>query len=181
MVPAPEPGKWVVFLTHFERGFGLPASNFFRQFLDFFSLQPHHLLANTIVSLSAFSGFMAGYLGLWPIVEAWAKFFHLRKHTVPGSDPKVMVACGSVSISPRGNSILLWIQGLETVKKWQRSFLYVKSAEGHDALNLPEFHLGPPIDELNFKYLPAETEELRIMDNVLEDLINRKIGSDNLL
>ena len=128
IVPTPKPGERVVFLTHFERGFGLPASDFFRHFLDFFGLQPHHLPANAIVSLSAFSGFMEGYFVLWPTVEAWVKFFHLRKQTVPGSDPKVMVAYGSVSISPQGHSILPRIQGLKTVKKWQRSFLYVKSA-----------------------------------------------------
>ena len=78
-VPTPQAGERVIFLTHFERGFGLPASNFFRSFLDFFGLQPHHLPANAIVSLSAYSAFMEGYLGLWPTVEVWAKFLHLRK------------------------------------------------------------------------------------------------------
>ena len=32
--PEPQPGEYVVFLTYFERGFGLPASPFFRDFLD---------------------------------------------------------------------------------------------------------------------------------------------------
>jgi hypothetical protein len=41
--PAPEPGERVVFGAHFDRGLGLPASRFFRHFLDFFGLQPHHL------------------------------------------------------------------------------------------------------------------------------------------
>ncbi|KAK1662142.1 hypothetical protein QYE76_050301 [Lolium multiflorum] len=41
--PAPQPGEAIVFTAHFERGFGLPASNFFHQFLDFYELQPHHL------------------------------------------------------------------------------------------------------------------------------------------
>ena len=63
-IPTPQPGERVVFLTHFERGFGLPASEFFRSFLDFFGLQPHHLPANTVVSLSAFTVFSEGYLGL---------------------------------------------------------------------------------------------------------------------
>jgi hypothetical protein len=36
--PAPEPGVVVVFAAHFERGFGLPASNFFCEFLDFYEL-----------------------------------------------------------------------------------------------------------------------------------------------
>jgi hypothetical protein len=36
--PAPEPDERVVFITHFERGFGLPASDFFRDFLDVYGL-----------------------------------------------------------------------------------------------------------------------------------------------
>ena len=36
--PRPEGQERVVFLTHFERGFGLPASTFFRAFLEFFGL-----------------------------------------------------------------------------------------------------------------------------------------------
>ena len=83
-----------------------------------------------------------------------------------------MVSCGSVSISPRTYSVLPRIQGLETVKKWQRSFFYVKSAEGHDALNLPEFRLPPPVAESNFKYTPAETDELRVVDNILKALLD---------
>ena len=70
LVPVPESGEHVVFLAHFERGFGLPVSDFFRKFLDFFGLQPHHLPANAIVSLSAFSSFTEGYLSLCPTIEA---------------------------------------------------------------------------------------------------------------
>ena len=52
--PRPEGQERVVFLTHFERGFGLPASTFFRAFLEFFGLQPHHLGAGTVVQLLGF-------------------------------------------------------------------------------------------------------------------------------
>jgi hypothetical protein len=38
IVPAPGPGERVVFIAHFERGFGLPASDFFRDFLDTYDL-----------------------------------------------------------------------------------------------------------------------------------------------
>ena len=41
--PRPEGQERVVFLTHFERGFGMLVSAFFRAFLEFFRLQPHHL------------------------------------------------------------------------------------------------------------------------------------------
>ena len=41
--PAPQEGERVVFRSHCLRGLGLPASNFFRSFLEFYGLQPHHL------------------------------------------------------------------------------------------------------------------------------------------
>ena len=38
LVPTPKPGERVVFCAHFERGFGLPVSKFFRDLLDFYRL-----------------------------------------------------------------------------------------------------------------------------------------------
>ncbi|KAK1652011.1 hypothetical protein QYE76_069816 [Lolium multiflorum] len=61
--PRPEPGERVVFGAHFDRGLGLSASPFFRQFLEFFGLQPHHLPANAFVQLRCFVAFMEGYAG----------------------------------------------------------------------------------------------------------------------
>ena len=51
LAPSPNPGKFVVFLSHFQRGFGLPVSDFFRDWLSTYHLQPHHLPANAITSL----------------------------------------------------------------------------------------------------------------------------------
>ena len=106
LAPTPQPSERVVFIAHFERGFALPISNFFRSFLDFYGLQPHHLSANSIVSLSAFTTLCEAYLVLWPTTELWSQYFRLRKHTVPGTGNRPMVACGAVSISPKQNSPL---------------------------------------------------------------------------
>jgi hypothetical protein len=38
IVPAPESGERVVFISHFERGFALPVSDFFRDILDNYGL-----------------------------------------------------------------------------------------------------------------------------------------------
>ena len=93
-----------------------------------------------------------------------------------------MTACGSASITPRTGSIFPRITGLDTCKKWQKSFLYVKSAEGHDALNLPEFKIEPPTAELNFGYNPAETiAELQTIHETLEDFLEKGLDSDDLL
>jgi hypothetical protein len=68
-VPEPKPGEVVVFFEHFRRGFVLPASNFLWQFLDHFHLQPHHIGANAMMTLSAFAVLYEAYLGIWPNVE----------------------------------------------------------------------------------------------------------------
>ena len=69
--PVPEEGKRVIFLSHFLRGLGLPASAFFRSFLEFYQLQPHHLTPNTVVLLSAFVTLCEGFLGVLPTLELW--------------------------------------------------------------------------------------------------------------
>jgi hypothetical protein len=67
--PAPEPGERVVFIAHFERGFGLSASDFFRDVLDTYELQPHHIPANAVMILSAFAAFCEGYAGIEPLTQ----------------------------------------------------------------------------------------------------------------
>src|SRR3954463_1039121 len=81
LLPGNEPstvlndGEYVIFMSHFARGFGLPLRDFAKDFLDYFGLQPHHLPANAIASLSAFISASEGYFGLCPSVHVWSKFF----------------------------------------------------------------------------------------------------------
>ena len=69
--PAPEEGERVIFRSHFLRGLGLPASAFFRFFLDFYQLQPHHLTPNTVVLLATFVTLCERFLGGLPTLELW--------------------------------------------------------------------------------------------------------------
>src|SRR3954463_12105017 len=73
-------GERVVFVSHFERGFGLPASTFFHDFLDFHRLQPHHLAANFMMILSGFVTLCEGYLGCRPSLPLWKWLFNLQAH-----------------------------------------------------------------------------------------------------
>ena len=153
--PIPAAGERVDFVAHFERGFGLPASPFFRAFLNRFHLQPHHLPANAITQLSAFASFCEGYLGLWPTVDLWAKYFQLKKQSVPGGTvTKRMTATGAASISPWKRSIFPRILGLESCRKWQRTFFYVNSSEAPKLINLPPFSLAPPTEQYNWGFNP---------------------------
>ena len=182
--PITNPGEKVVFVSHFERGFGLPASKFFREFLKFFGLQPHHLPANSMLQLSCYAAFSEGYLGLWPSVEGWAKYFQLKKQSIPNKEVvnKDMTACGAASISPRLYSEFPRIKGLESCKKWQRSFFYVRSPGTVDLINLPDFQLGPPTAQLNWDFNPEDAyAEVQEIHEYMLDLKKRGWGSDDIL
>jgi hypothetical protein len=191
--PNPHPDEKVVFMAHFERGFGLPASTFFREFLKFYGLQPHHLPANSILQLSCYTAFSEGYLGLWPTVQGWAKYFQLKKQSLPNKDvaDKEMTACGAASISPRLTSEFPRIKGLQSCKKWQRTFFYVQNPGEEDLINLPNFQLEPPTAQRNWDFDPknayAEVQEIHKYmlklkkkgwdsDDILRTFIERRVS-----
>ena len=75
LVPDARDGEYVVFASHFERGFGLPTSGFMQKFLERFGIQPHHLPANAITTMSSHAAFCEAYVGVKPTVRTWAKYF----------------------------------------------------------------------------------------------------------
>ena len=114
----------MVFVSHFERGFGLPVSYFFRAFLDKYHLQPHHLPPNTVLFLLALATFQEGYLGLWPTVDLCARLYVLSaqsKHDKDSTEPKQLVDCGAAMLKPRKNSEYCKVRGPGSVKKWLKT------------------------------------------------------------
>jgi hypothetical protein len=148
ITPAPQPGERVVFYNHFLRGFALPANAFFRQFLDFYHLQPHHLSPNTVVLLSGFVTLCEGYLGILPSLELWGQLFYLKLGTWTKGEPAQCGACVAVR---RGGSTGVYFPQIaltESVKMWQDTYFYVRNAfPDSDCLNLPEYQAGPPAGE----------------------------------
>jgi hypothetical protein len=51
--------------------------------------------------------------------------------------PKLLTACGAAIIAPRRNSIFPRIATPDTVRKWLRTWFYVKNSGEEDLLNLP--------------------------------------------
>ena len=163
--PQVQEGERVVFVAHFQRGFGLPVSDFFRSFLDKFGLQVHHLPANAITTLSCIVSFSEGYLGLKATVDLFSRYFQLKRQVIPDPKnkdlPKLLTACGAAIIAPRRNSIFPRIATPDTVRKWLRTWFYVKNSGEEDFLNLPVFNLSPPTEPLNWDYTPPHTGELK--------------------
>ncbi|KAK1626901.1 hypothetical protein QYE76_001216 [Lolium multiflorum] len=183
--PVLEPGEFVVFLAHFERGFGLPASDFFRQFLDFYQLQPHHLPGNAIFYLSCYATFMEAYIGVRPTRETFARFFSLRINSVQGKEiprPKPPIPCGSCIIGSRQGSPFFKFFGLESCRLWQGTFFYVKNTGAPDLINLPAFNPAPPA-KVNWGFFPGtnhiETNRVvRFMEKLMKET---NICSDDII
>ncbi|KAK1662606.1 hypothetical protein QYE76_050765 [Lolium multiflorum] len=174
--PVVRSGKRVVFLAHFERGFGLPVSDFFRTFLDFYQLQPHHLPGNAVFYLSCYATFMEAYIGIHPTRETFALFFALRINSVQGKDiskPKPPVQCGSCIIGSRQGSPFFKFSGLESCRLWQGTFFYVKNNGAADLIDLPPFNPAPPT-RANWSYNPKESHietnrVIRFMKQLMKD------------
>ncbi|KAK1602164.1 hypothetical protein QYE76_017070 [Lolium multiflorum] len=183
--PVPNPGEYVVFLAHFERGFGLPASPFFRSFLDFYKLQPHHLPGNAIFYLSCYVTFMEAYIGIRPTRETFARFFALRINSVQGLDipkPKPPVQCGSCIIGSRQGSPFFKFSGLESCRLWQGTFFYVRNNGAADLIDLPPFDPAPPT-KTNWSYNPKEShnETNRIIRFMKQRMKDTNICSDDII
>ena len=143
--PRHEGQERVVFLTHFEREFGLAVSTFFHTFLEFFGLQPHHLGAGAIVQLSGFVTLCEGYLGVEPTIDLWARFFSLKQQ---GPSAGEFADCGAAVISKRSGADFPKIPLEDSAKKWQNSFFYVCNL-GADHINLPPFAIALPWAKTN--------------------------------
>ncbi|KAE8801051.1 hypothetical protein D1007_23388 [Hordeum vulgare] len=92
-VPEPQDDERVVFGTHFPVSFGLPASRFMRQFLDFYELHMHHLGPNSVLYLAYFAmlceRFSAG---------SWRRTVRTRKslcQTERTLTPTIMIGAGT--------------------------------------------------------------------------------------
>ena len=134
VVPAPVADERVVFYAHLTRGFGLPASEFTRDFLHHFGIQMHHLLANGVLFLAGYVTGTEAYLGLHPRVEHWARFFFLRPQTIGGR----LVDCGGASVYNRNVG---WpkLPRHDSAKGWYRTYFYVRNTTAVDHINLPPY------------------------------------------
>ena len=95
-----------------------------------------------------------------------------------------MVQCGAASVSPRKKSIFPRIKGLDSCKKWLKSWFYVKNRDPEvDCIGLPnEFQIGPPVEWRNWEYNPRdEEEEVNLIHEILIQLMNEGMTGDDFL
>ena len=175
IVPDAHPGEYVVFVEHFRRGFGLPLSDFAHSFFVRFGLQPHQLPANAYITLSCYITYTESYLGVLPSTNHFSKYFIIKPHSLPDKDNpvKTMTQCGGAMISPRRGSDFPRLDTLDSCKKWQKSFFYIRNKDpARDFIRLPNFLLGPPPAKPFWNYNPGE--HLEDINKLHEALLRHK-------
>ncbi|KAE8777958.1 hypothetical protein D1007_49184 [Hordeum vulgare] len=143
----------VVFAEHFYRGFGLPASSFFAEWLQFFGPQPHHLASNAILQLAAIVVLCEGFVGIEPRVDLWRNLFFFKRQSIAMEKseveklkgPRPMTPCGAALVHHRPKSGFPQMPLQDFVKHWQKGLFYVRSTDPtEDTLNMPSFAIAPP-------------------------------------
>ncbi|KAK1691918.1 hypothetical protein QYE76_008615 [Lolium multiflorum] len=190
---SPSPVNTLFFLLILSAASAFLPLLFFREFSNFYELQPHHLPGNAIFYLSCYATFMEAYIGIRPTRETFARFFSLRINSVQGKEipkPKPPVECGSCIVGSRQGSPFFKFTGLESCRAWQGTFFYVKNNGRANLIDLPPFQVGPP-SRANWSYNPktdhAETNRVvRFMaslkkgtnicsDDIIRTFISRRV------
>ena len=76
--PFENTGEIIGFVPYFERGLGLPSSNFFSGLLYYYGIQLHHLTPNSFVHMSIFIHLCEAFLGIEPHFDLFRHLFHLK-------------------------------------------------------------------------------------------------------
>ena len=76
--PYENTGEVIGIVRYFERGLGLPSSNFFSGLLYYYGIQLYHLTPNSFVHISVFVHLCKAFLGIEPHFDLCRHLFHLK-------------------------------------------------------------------------------------------------------
>jgi hypothetical protein len=161
--PTEGTGETVVFLTHIECGFGVPAGNFLRGLLHFYRIKLVHLAPNSITIISTFVHLCEAYLGITPHFHLWRHFAELKK-TGKG------VVIGSVGFMLHRNMKSEYI-GLtlpDNTTGWKQRWFYLDNPA--PALKERTARVPVPGPEWTNQLATRDTEELKPLLDDMEQL-----------
>ena len=90
-----------------------------------------------MAQLSHFAACCESYLGVWPEVANFLKFFHFKAQNITKGGSLTRTGC--CAIYPRTSSPMPRFELPDTVKLWQRTYFYVSNATEIDWICLPPF------------------------------------------
>ena len=139
-IPTPEPGEYVVFVSHLRRGLGFPMDPFVRGLMFYYGLEFHDLAPESILHISAFIVVCEAFLRVTPHFGLWLKTFNVAPKMIGGRQAE----CGGAAISRRADAP--WPAGSfqEELGPWQQEWFYITVPRGRRQKPPPLFRPGPP-------------------------------------
>ena len=140
VIPSPQPGESVVFMSHFLRGLGFPMDPFVRGLLFYYGLEFHDLALESILHISLFIVVCEAFLRVTPHFGLWLKTFKVEPKMIKGRHAE----CGGAVISK--NADAPWPEGSfqEELGLWQREWFYITAPRSTKWVAPPAFRSGPP-------------------------------------
>jgi hypothetical protein len=141
----------VFFASFFERGFNLPAGDFFRGLLCYYRLELVNLVPNSITVVLTFIHFCEAYLGIPPHFLLWRYFFCVK------STGKRSGHVGAVMFNLRSGLKTEWKDSdlPDNTAGWRSEWFYIAyqipglpRRTGHRPLKISEWDLGLSTREL---------------------------------
>jgi hypothetical protein len=149
--PSEDVKEQVVFASFFERGFKLPAGDFFRGLLYYYRLELVHLVPNSVTVVSTFIQFCEVYLGIPPHFLLWRYFFCIK------STAKRSGLVGVVMFVLRPGLKVEWIDTdlPDNTIGWRSEWFYIADQilglprrTSHKPVKIIEWDLGLPSHDL---------------------------------
>jgi hypothetical protein len=162
--PSEDVKEQVVFASFFERGFNLPAGDFFCSLLYYYRLELVHLVPNSITVVSTFIHFCEAYLGIPSHFLLWRYFFCV-KSTGKRSGP-----VGAVMFNLRSGLKAEWIDSdlPDNTAGWRSEWFYIV----HQIPGLPRCtsHRPSKISEWDLALSTHELEDLKGILELVSDM-----------
>ena len=95
VIPTPEPGESVVFISHFLRGLGPALDTFVRGLMFYYGLDFHDLAPDSLLHISSFIVVCEAFLRIIPHFGLWLKTFNVKPKMIEGRHAE----CGGAVIS----------------------------------------------------------------------------------
>jgi hypothetical protein len=149
--PSKDIKEQVVFASFFERGFNLPAGDFFRGLLYYYRLVLVHLVPNSITIVSTFIHFCEAYLGIPPHFTLWRYFLCVK------STSKRLGPMGVVMFNLRSCLKVEWIDSdlPDHTAGWRSEWFYIADQipglsrrTSHKPVKISVWDLGLPTHNL---------------------------------
>ena len=139
VIPTPEPGESVVFVSHFLRGLGFSLDPFVRGLMFYYGRDFHDLAPDSILHISSFIVVCEAFLRITPHFGLWLKTFNVKPKMIEGRHAE----CGGAIINKGADAP--WPKGSfpETSKLWQREWFYSTAPRSAKWVAAPAVRPGP--------------------------------------